>query len=95
MKTPFAKVLLAVVAIIAFSCEQRFVVGTRLPTPTYTRPMMPGDAYIWIEGEWFWNGNGYLWRNGYWSLPARGYRWEPGRWTPRGHGYHWKAGRWR
>jgi len=96
MKKPFIKILFALLTIIAFSCEEpRFVVGTTFSTPIYSRPLSPGDGYIWIEGEWFWNGNGYSWRDGYWSFPSRSYRWSPGHWTPKRHGYYWRPGRWR
>ena len=80
------------------SCSEtpRFSVGTRLVAPIGGQPMRPGDGYIWIDGEWFWNGNTYSWRNGYWSYPHDNYRWSPGHWKQRrGNQWQWRQGRWR
>jgi len=97
MKSRLNKIIIATLMFISFSCfePQRFSVTTRLATPVMIRPGSPGDGYIWIEGEWFWNGRNYAWRNGYWTSPLRGYNWAPGRWKERNHGWRWAPGRWR
>jgi outer membrane lipoprotein SlyB len=66
------------------------------PPPAPVEPMLvaPGPGYVWVGGEWVWNGNWY-WRAGYWDVPLYpGYIWVGGYWGhgPRGyiyHGGHW------
>ncbi|HWB92654.1 MAG TPA: hypothetical protein VG605_12410 [Puia sp.] len=61
----------------------------------YTRPVAPGDGYIWIDGDWVWGGGGYHWHNGYWARPRGGRTWAPGHWDHTARGYHWNRGHWR
>lgn len=61
----------------------------------YTRPVAPGDGYIWIDGDWVWEGGTYHWHNGYWSRPRVGRTWAPGHWEHSERGYHWNRGHWR
>ena len=90
------KIFVASLVFIFFSCsEPRFIISTRLATPVVVRPVGSGGSYIWIEGEWFWNGRTHAWRDGYWALPLSGYNWTPGHWRPRHHSWHWASGRWR
>lgn len=70
-------------------------VGSRFEVPLGDRPTRPGDGFIWIEGDWFWNGSTYQWRNGFWSQPRPGIYWRPGQWQRNGGGWYWKSGRWR
>lgn len=83
--------------LVLYSCgDPRYLtIGTRLDIPLYNRPLSPGDGYIWIEGEWFWNGGDYAWRNGYWARPLPRYNWMPGDWKRRGDGWYWRPGNWR
>ena len=81
---------------LLLSCEgTRFMIGTTPEPPITLRPLAPGIGYIWIEGEWFWNGATYQWRNGYWSHPVNHYRWVPGSWRSRHSEYYWNPGRWK
>jgi hypothetical protein len=82
---------------LLLSCGEArwFTVSTRLDIPLYQRPPRPGDGFLWIEGEWFWNGSGYHWRDGYWAQPHNGFRWNPGDWKRRPNGWYWQPGRWR
>lgn len=65
------------------------------PAPTDTIVMSPGPDYVWIDGEWIWNG-GWVWVGGHWGYPPyphaaweRGYSWHDG------HGWHYTRGHWR
>jgi hypothetical protein len=92
-----SKIILTSLLLLFFSCMEpnHFTIATRLTVPLINRPISPGQGYIWIEGEWFWNGNSYSWRDGYWSYPANGYRWVPGYWKQRAHGWYWTPGYWK
>jgi hypothetical protein len=66
------------------------------PPPVEPVPMVsPGPGYVWVGGEWVWNG-GWYWRAGYWDVPpGPGVIWVGGYWGrgPRGwerHGGHWE-----
>lgn len=97
MIIPLVKIVVLSTALCLFSCVEpdHFTVGTRLSAPIVIRPDSPGQGYIWIEGDWFFNGGSYSWRDGYWTRPARGYYYRPGTWRPKGQGWYWRPGRWR
>lgn len=97
MKTIIRTLLIILFVGMIFSCEMepRFVIGTTLTAPLGGHGRSPGDGFIWIEGEWFWNGADYGWRDGYWSRPHNGYHWQPGNWRRRGGGWYWRQGKWR
>ncbi|HEV9035840.1 MAG TPA: hypothetical protein VGQ51_04445 [Puia sp.] len=61
----------------------------------YSRPVTPGEGYVWIDGDWVWASGTYHWHNGYWSRPREGRTWAPGHWEHSGRGYHWNRGHWR
>lgn len=87
----------AILVLSLASCGEpgRFFITTRFSTPAVVRPPIPGEGYIWIEGDWFFNGNTYTWRDGYWSRPLPGYYWVPGEWKFRSQRWYWKPGHWR
>ncbi|KIA86497.1 YXWGXW repeat-containing protein [Flavobacterium sp. AED] len=60
------------------------------------RPTRPGDSYIWIEGNWYWNNRtrSYYRGDGYWTMPRQGRNYERGHWNKARRGYHWVPGRW-
>jgi WXXGXW repeat (2 copies) len=39
------------------------------PPPTETVVVAPGPGFVWIGGEWQWNGAGWVWVGGRWALP--------------------------
>ena len=60
------------------------------------RPPMPGPGYVWINGDWDWDGGRWVWVRGRWDRPAApdvvwvrphyrheygAYRYEPGHWS--------------
>lgn len=74
-----------------------YVQQTPPPPRVETVVVSPGPTYVWVGGEWLWNG-GWSWRAGYWCLPPypnsiwiggswshhdRGWRHSPGHWRPR------------
>lgn len=56
----------------------------------------PGPGYVWVGGEWGWNG-GWAWSSGRWCAPAYGHSvWIGGRWENAGHrGWRHHPGHWR
>jgi len=44
-------------------------VASRPADIIYTRLPAPGEGYIWINGDWYWNGGRYEWREGRWARP--------------------------
>ncbi len=86
-----------VVGIAAFSgCEPaRYTVSARPSAPYYQRPVSPGRNYVWVDGDWNWQGGRYTYRNGYWSRPRGHHVWVTGNWEHRGNGYSWRRGRWK
>jgi hypothetical protein len=66
------------------------------PAPVETYVAAPGPDYIWVNGEWTWDGVSWVWVGGHWIYPPRphavwvaGYRWHDG------HGWHYARGYWR
>jgi hypothetical protein len=66
------------------------------PPPAETPPPTPGTDYVWVDGDWVWNG-GWVWVGGHWVLPPYpGAIWLHGRWGRRGWGgYRRVPGHWR
>ncbi len=62
------------------------------PVETVVIPS-PGPGYVWIGGEWVWNG-GWFWRAGYWSYHPGGI-WVEGGWRRGPRGWYHEPGRWR
>jgi outer membrane lipoprotein SlyB len=55
----------------------------------------PGPGYVWISGEWTWNGS-WVWRAGYWAYPPYLHAvWVPGYWHRGQHGWYCRPGHWR
>jgi outer membrane lipoprotein SlyB len=66
------------------------------PAPVETVTVVaPGPDYVWIGGEWVWNG-GWVWVGGHWGYPPRpGVIWVSGRWDRGPRGWHREPGHWR
>jgi outer membrane lipoprotein SlyB len=65
------------------------------PPPMETVVIAPAPDYVWVGGEWVWNG-GWYWRAGHWAYPPRpqatwvvGFTWHDY------HGWHRSPGHWR
>jgi len=66
------------------------------PPPPLTETVVverPGPDYVWIGGEWVWNGR-WFWRAGYWSFHPGGI-WVEGGWSRGPRGWYHSPGRWR
>ena len=66
------------------------------PPPVETVVVTPGPDYVWMDGEWSWNGSGWYWVGGHWGYPPRPHAvWVVGsRWHD-GYGWHYTRGYWR
>ena len=94
-KTLFITAIIIGCSMAMTGCEVDGYVTDEPAGVVYTRPVAPGDGYIWIDGDWVWGGGSYHWHNGYWSRPRTGRSWAPGRWEHTDRGYHWSRGHWR
>lgn len=55
----------------------------------------PGPGYVWIGGEWIWNG-GWYWAGGYWGVPPHPHAvWFGGYYNHGPRGWHRTPGHWR
>lgn len=68
------------------------------PPPVEVQPPAPSPDYVWIGGDWVWNG-GWVWVGGHWAYPPYpGAIWFHGGWRRGGWGwgrYHHYGGHWR
>jgi outer membrane lipoprotein SlyB len=65
------------------------------PPPVETIVVSPGPDYLWVAGEWEWNGR-WVWVGGHWAYPPRPHAvWIGGRAWHDGHGWHHDRGHWR
>ncbi|HEY3763482.1 MAG TPA: YXWGXW repeat-containing protein [Verrucomicrobiae bacterium] len=56
----------------------------------------PGPDYVWVDGEWDWNGVGWVWVGGHWILPPYPHAiWVHGGWYRGPHGWYHDRGYWR
>jgi len=65
------------------------------PAPVETVTVVaPGPDYVWIDGEWVWNG-GWFWVAGHWGYPPQPHAvWVVGRSWHDDHGWHHARGYW-
>jgi len=65
------------------------------PPPTETVVTAPGPGYVWIGGEWVWNGR-WVWVGGHWAQPPNPRAvWINGYWWKDYQGWHRTPGYWR
>ncbi len=65
------------------------------PPPAETIVVAPGPGYVWIGGEWVWNG-GWVWVAGHWGYPPYPHAvWVRGYWYHGSHGWARAGGHWR
>ncbi len=65
------------------------------PPPVETVVVAPAPEYIWIGGEWVWNG-GWFWVGGHWAYPPYPHAmWIGGHSWHDAHGWHNARGHWR
>ena len=62
------------------------------PAPVETVLVSPGPGYVWVGGEWVWNG-GWVWVGGHWVLPPYPHAvWVGGYWGRGPRGWYHFAG---
>jgi outer membrane lipoprotein SlyB len=65
------------------------------PPPVETVVVAPGPDYVWIDGEWIWNGR-WFWVGGHWGYPPYSHAvWIGGRDWHDHYGWHHDRGHWR
>jgi hypothetical protein len=65
------------------------------PAPAETIVVSPGPDYVWVGGEYVWNGR-WVWAPGHWVLaPRPGAVWVGGVWVHGGRGWYHRGGHWR
>jgi outer membrane lipoprotein SlyB len=65
------------------------------PPPVEVVTLAPAPGYVWIGGDWVWDGR-WVWRAGYWTLPPYSRAvWVHGYWARGPHGWHRYPGYWR
>ncbi len=83
------------------------VVYVEQPAPIYTMVetappsdlveeigVAPGPSYVWIKGNWQWDGR-WVWAKGHWAdRPHPSAVWVQGGWTNKHNHYVWVGGRW-
>jgi outer membrane lipoprotein SlyB len=63
--------------------------------PVETVVIAPGPGYVWIAGEWMWNGR-WIWVAGHWSYPPQARAvWVRGYWHQDPRGWCHAPGHWR
>lgn len=63
------------------------------PTETVT-VVQPGPDYVWIDGEWIWNGQ-WVWVAGHWGYPPYPHAvWVRGYWVHGPYGWRREPGHW-
>lgn len=83
-------------AIPAGSPPQTVVVADAPPPPPDDPVVVsPGPDYVWIHGEWVWNGR-WVWVGGHWAYPPHAHGvWVEGVWVRGPHGWYRRPGYWR
>ena len=76
------------------SCTVQGVVTAQPAEVIVTRPPQPRPEYIWVTGEWIWQGNQYAYREGHWERPRPSYAWIGGHWQGVRGGWRWIPGHW-
>ncbi len=65
------------------------------PPPVDTVVVTPGPGYVWVSGDWVWNGR-WVWVGGHWAYPPHPRAvWIAGSWRHGPHGWVHVGGYWR
>ena len=81
----------------AAAANQTVVVQQAPPSaPVEVVAAAPGPDYVWVDGEYDWNGVTWVWVGGHWGYPPHPHAvWVGGRRWHDGYGWHYQAGYWR
>ncbi len=65
------------------------------PPPVDTVVVAPAPGYVWVAGDWVWNGR-WVWVSGHWVYPPHPHAvWVRGSWRSGPHGWVHAGGYWR
>lgn len=65
------------------------------PPPAQTVVVAPGPGYVWVDGEWSWDGQ-WVWVGGHWAWPPYPHAvWVHSYWVHGSHGWRRAPGHWR
>jgi hypothetical protein len=76
------------------SAEAQVIVRVAPPAPRVERMPPPRRGYVWVQGNWDWNGRRYVWHTGRWERARAGHRWREDRWVERNGGWARERGGW-
>jgi hypothetical protein len=76
------------------SAQAQVIVRVAPPQPRVERVPPPRRGYVWVSGNWDWNGRRYVWRTGHWERARPGHRWREDRWVERNGGWARERGGW-
>lgn len=80
---------------VAATAPTTYIPQAPPPAPVETVVVSPGPDYVWVDGEWVWNG-GWFWVGGHWTYPPYPHAvWIGGRCWHDDHGWHNSRGHWR
>ena len=75
--------------------QSEAVTGAPPPPQSETVVAAPGPGYVWVPGEWQWQGR-WIWVSGYWAVPPHTSAvWIDGYWTRGPYGWQRVPGYWR
>jgi hypothetical protein len=86
------------VGVMATSPDLSAIIIQQAPPPPVmdVRTDSPGAGYVWVQGEWVWNGYSWFWVAGYWTYPPYLHAaWVPGYTWHDFNGWHYRRGFWR
>ena len=66
------------------------------PRPRHEhRPPRPGEGYVWLGGNWHWEGSQWVWLGGRWERPeVEGSHWVHPRYVHEYGHYRYEPGHW-
>jgi hypothetical protein len=84
------------VAVAPAAPPQEVIVQQAPPTVEQVEvvPQAPSAEYVWIRGNWHWNGVQWVWRRGHYELRRVGWRWVPAHYEQRGPNWVYVDGHW-
>lgn len=64
------------------------------PPPRVEAVPPPRVGYVWVPGNWYWEGRHHAWHHGHWVRERHGYAYVPPRWHQEGDRWRFEDGRW-
>ncbi len=77
------------------ACYAEVSTAPSAPPPPRVVQVAPRPGFIWVDGNWHWNGQTWVWMDGHYERMRHGHRWVPGQWVQQPNGaYQWVPGHW-